>query len=121
VKICTIDADRQTDRLWSKPVSGVRIGTANTAPTARIFQKQDSPPCSFVMSVAHLADPQICSQPFPLPTCEMALNFARKKGAKPKADDLTRDRMVEIYTTMLAGTNARARNASARHELRTCP
>lgn len=34
----------------------------------------------------------------------MALNFARKKNAK-KADELTRDRMVELYTTMLAGEN----------------
>ena len=33
----------------------------------------------------------------------MALNFARKKNAK-KSDELTRDRMVEIYTTMLAGS-----------------
>ena len=51
----------------------------------------------------------------------MALNFARKKGAKPKADDLTRDRMVEIYTTMLAGTKCAREKRGSRHELRTCP
>ena len=37
------------------------------------------------------------------PRAIMALNFARKKNAK-KSDELTRDRMVEIYTTMLAGS-----------------
>jgi hypothetical protein len=40
----------------------------------------------------------------------MALNFARKKGAK-KSDDLTRDRMVEIYTSMLADLTKEVKDA----------